>query len=99
MRGLRFHISWASAVTEALLLGFLALHLRDEFLAEPGVGAEALVELGDLGAEVFLFQFEQGFRAAFFQPGSSGVGRSRGKSGGRLQKPPVAGACVASEDR
>ena len=51
-------------------LGLLAFHLGDEFLTEPGVGGEALVELGDLGAEVFLFEFEQGFGILFFKAGN-----------------------------
>ena len=51
---------------EFLLLALLALHLGDEFLAQPGVRREPLVELSDLSAEVFLFHFEQRFRDCVF---------------------------------
>ena len=49
---------------------FLAFHLGDELFTKAGMGGEALVELGDLFAEIFLFHFEQRFGVAFFQTGN-----------------------------
>ena len=46
---------------EVALFQFLALDLRHEALAKSGVAGQALVVLGDLFAEVFLFHFEERF--------------------------------------
>ena len=48
----------------------LLCHLGDELFTKAGMGGEALVELGDLFAEIFLFHFEQRFGVAFFQTGN-----------------------------
>ncbi len=43
-------------------------HLSDQALGQAGVGRQALVVAADLLAQVFLFQFQQGFRIALFHP-------------------------------
>ena len=52
-----------------LLFALLPLDLSDEFFAEPGMGRQALIVLGDLLAQVFLFELEQGLGVAFLESG------------------------------
>ena len=51
---------------QVFLLGFQLAHLAHEPLGEAGVGGEALVEVADLLAQIFLLELEQRFRIAPF---------------------------------
>jgi len=55
--------------TQVFLLGFELAHLAHDPLAQPGVRGEALVEVRNLLAQVFLLQLQQRFRVAAFDAG------------------------------
>ena len=52
---------------QVFLLGFELAHLAHEALGQAGVGGEALVEVADLLAQVFLLQLQQRFRDCGFR--------------------------------
>ncbi|MCY1547684.1 hypothetical protein D9M68_837530 [compost metagenome] len=49
------------------LLGLLLAHLAHQALGQAGVGGQTLVEVGDLLAQILLFQLQQGFRVLALQ--------------------------------
>ncbi len=51
---------------QVFLLGFELAHLAHEALGQAGVGGEALVEVADLLAQIFLLELQQGFGIAPF---------------------------------
>ena len=54
---------------QVFLLGFELAHLAHEAFGEAGVRGEALVEIADLLAQVFLLELEQRLRIAAFDAG------------------------------
>ena len=54
---------------QVLLLGFELAHLAHDAFAQPGVRGEALVEVGDLLAQVLLLELQQGLRIALLDAG------------------------------